>query len=362
MKPHCYAPWNHLFYLGQGGVAKPCCNWTGDVYTGDVSEYYESDYLTQIKQDMFEKKNINTTCHECAFKEKIHGSSSRTAINDSTERGNYSETKLSKLDIRPSNKCNLKCVMCTAEFSSLIEEEQIKQNIIEPLNIQTFDFETLDTSELCVLKLLGGEPTITNDVDDIIDFIESKGIIHNVALEYTTNGTSINNRWLNKIKNFRKVDVVISLDGTGPCFEYIRHGANWNHVSKNVERMQATMPVDAISVNVVVQFVNVAVIEKWIEYFLQFQVDNIDISPVLGSYAGSLSVLPDSLRLEKIELLTQYNHPVANKFLAVLEDAKFDQEDYDRFWIETRDRDLLRQTDIFSVDPVFREIYEMYNE
>ena len=79
------------------------------------------------------------------------------------------------------------------------------------------------------------------------------------------------------------MDVVISLDGTGPCIEYIRHGANWNHVSKNVERMQATMPVDAISVNVVVQFVNVAVIEKWIEYFLQFQVDNIDISPVLGS-------------------------------------------------------------------------------
>lgn len=356
-KPFCYAPWTTILYGGMYRAgAQPCCEWSGETYKGKIGKYHQSDYLKSIKKAM--KKNdmsfLSKTCEECIDQEKHNGKSSRTWINHYVNTGRYQLDKINKLDFRPDNLCNLKCRMCSPHSSSLIEKEMIELgwiNSIEKRDVR--DVLDLDLKDLKVLKLIGGEPTINKNMFDIMDHLARKDWAKNIQLQYTTNCTSINDFWLDKTKKFLSADVVMSVDATGDCFEYIRRGAKWSHVSKNIPKIIETS--NEYAFNIVVQTTNFAMIEEWIEYFLEFNENQIGFNNLNG-VIGTINVIPDYIKKEKIEYLEKINHPIAQNAKKYFENSKFNKIEFDKFWPYTEHRDSLWNTNIYDLNPIFERM------
>ena len=103
-------------------------------------------------------------------------------------------------------RCNLKCIHCRAEAQTERQEDELSTEKC---------FAVID--ELCgfsspILILTGGEPLYRDDIFDIARYAAGKGL--RVAL--ATNGTLVNEKVAEQIKESGIKRVSISLDGANP--------------------------------------------------------------------------------------------------------------------------------------------------
>lgn len=165
--------------------------------------------------------------------------------------GSWSNSGIQKTffyDIRYDNKCNLACISCGPEESSLWAKEMqlpsIKREVI------------LDIDQISKAKkvyLAGGEPLINDQVLALIQHIADSD--QQPELVINTNLTRINHHLkgcLNKIKN---LTVVVSVDAWEKVNEYHRWPMSWQKFLKNLEwlleircTIQFNTVVDAVSV------------------------------------------------------------------------------------------------------------------
>jgi hypothetical protein len=96
-------------------------------------------------------------------------------------------------------------------------------------------------------------------------------------------------------------------------------------------------------------------IEDWIEYFLDFFENCVNFNNLNG-VIGSINVIPDCIKKEKIEFLDRINHPVAQNAKVYFENSKFDKVEFDKFWPYTEHRDKLWKTNIYELSPVFERM------
>lgn len=117
---------------------------------------------------------------------------------------------LEELDLYLTNRCNLVCEFCSVqarEISSELPFSKIKEIILEA---KKFGLEEL--------HLTGGEPTLRNDLEQIISFAVLNGI--NVRL--ITNGTLLNKKRLVQLADCGLRSIMISLDGMQNYHDAIR--------------------------------------------------------------------------------------------------------------------------------------------
>lgn len=359
-KPFCYAPWTTLLYgsMYKAG-AQPCCEWSGETYKDNIENYQDSEFLQNIKKTMLEwdMSTISKTCQECIEQEQYNGKSQRIITNKRVEEKKYKLNIINKLDYRPDNLCNLKCRMCSPYSSSLIEKEMVEMGLITPIDKKDVsDVLSLDLSNLSILKLIGGEPTINKNMFDIMDYIIEQDWAKNINLQYTTNCTSINDFWLSRTKKFKEVDVSMSVDATGQCFEYIRRGASWDKVQQNILKLVET--TNKYDFSIVAQMTNFAMIEEWIEYFLEYNADRVNFNNING-VVGSLNTIPDEIKKEKIDYLKKLKHPVAKKAIKYLNLSKFNIQEFNKFWPYTEIRDKRWNTNIYDLHPIFDRMKNM---
>jgi len=362
--PFCYAPWTTIQYSGvyEGGGISPCCEWRGGKYKGLVKDYETSEYLNNLKKIMtnYALREINKTCKECINVER-HGSSqsTRQIINKYVKHGKYEIGKISKLDFRPDNLCNLKCRMCSPYSSSLIEEERLNLNIIDPIEKRnTDDVLDFNLKELKVLSLLGGEPTINKNLYPILDYFINNDQSKNMQLNFTTNCTSINPKWVKRVQRFKDLHINLSLDAAYEPYEYIRTNAVWKEVENNI--LVILDLTDDYHIHMIAQTTSFVCIEDWLEYFFQFPADNIVLNPLSG-LAGNLDCIPNTIKDKKIKWLKKHNHPLANKVIEVFESYKFRRDMLYKYFLRSLEYDKIRGTDIFKLHNDFYEMYEVLN-
>lgn len=361
-KPFCYAPWTTIQYSGvyEGGGTSPCCEWRGERFKGEVKDYKSSKYLDDIKKTMsdHDMSKISKTCLECIDVEK-HGSglSARQYINNFVEKGKYEVDKISKLDFRPDNLCNLKCRMCSAYSSSLIEEEKVNLGEIKPIEKRnTDDVLDFDLDNLKVLALLGGEPTVNKKLYPVLDHFIDNGQAKDIRLNFTTNCTSINPKWLDRVKQFKDTHINLSLDAAYSAYEYIRTGATWSEIEKNIPVILDL--TEDYHIQMIAQTTSFVCIEDWLEYFFQFPADNIRLNPLYGM-PGKLDCIPDSIKHKKISWLEKQNHPLADKAIEVFKSYKFNPDSLDKYFSKAFHYDKIRNTAIFDLHNDFEEMYNM---
>lgn len=147
-------------------------------------------------------------------------------------------------EVRPSNKCNLKCRMCSEGFSHLIMEENktIKNNKFHTMRPNTVylengnSFSKIDFNTATRVYIAGGEPTV---IPELYQFLRSciRENRTNLELNINTNAVKISEPLFDLFKQFKKLWFTCSMDGTGKVNEYQRWGTDTKKQIRNIHRL-----------------------------------------------------------------------------------------------------------------------------
>lgn len=329
----------------KGGGATPCCEWESDSFKGPAREYADSPYLRDIKEKMLDHDmgSIENSCRLCIDQEKLGIPSRRNIYHRWYENSDSIPRDILYYDYRPSNLCNLKCRMCSPLSSSQIAKEMGVEVTIR----DTSDFHSLDFSKMETINVVGGEPSIDPLVHEFLEKLVTDGVASNVQLRMTTNATNVNEKWKRIISAFKWTSVIISLDGIGSTYEYIRTNADWETVEKNCQEYLRYS--DEITYQVVASILNVVNVEEWLPWFSDSGVTTT-IWPVKSDDGIlTLATMPDDMRSEKLQYLSEINHDAARTIENMLIETKFNPTLHSNLSRWLKRMDLLRGTDFRSV-------------
>lgn len=301
-KNFCIAPFIHTNITNDNRCLL-CCNNESVIASLNESSFNEvwtSEVYKNIRQDLVNDLPIQG-CEGCYTTEKLGDISYRQIFNNrakldlkqkridldflSVDHGNKTKTPIS-YDIRASNLCNLKCVMCgpssSSEYAKEIDENKklydYSESLLFPqkiMNMKTDWFDDLEKSILAsnnpVVKLLGGEPTI---IPQYIDMLEKLVLAKNTGgkLQITTNLTNLNKKIKNILPKFRRSEVTCSVDGIDSVLEYIRYPIKYPAWQTNFESLldlSNNTENIMININLVVQVYNLYQLPKFLKYIAE---------------------------------------------------------------------------------------------
>jgi len=281
-KNFCILPFIHLATTTEG-TCRLCCKVskhdvilddTGTPYnvnTHSIDEIWNSSHYREIRRKILEEDQKLPECSVCWREEEIFYSEwsadkkdelpskrrkenqkwlhrEKTKIDDSWSNIT-SNPEIRYFDIRLSNLCNLKCRMCWPHFSSQISKEQkqfAEQGL--PTWYNKYEVKEWDTQRLWdginqnLIKLeeisfVGGEPTLHDEIYDLLEKLVETGQSKDIRLKFTTNLTNIQNRMLEYMSNFKNVQINGSLDGIEETNNYIRFPSDWHTVEGNIDKL-----------------------------------------------------------------------------------------------------------------------------
>lgn len=257
MNNFCVLPFTGIYGHWQGlkKEYRPCCEWQG----GFEQEYSSArDVWNGIEyqkvRESFNNRQMPKECSICVDDEKAGIESKRqyhnAAFSEETEYY-YNNKKVIVdnpiyWDLRPSNYCNLECVMCNPENSSAISSRvetytkkfKVKTGLNQPCGLREedsyYEFMKSNIDNVKEILLAGGEPLLMPQVVDILEWLTENNYSKNIRLRLLTNGTVFRSKWLEMLKSFKSLSMQISLDGVEEIVEYARYPNKWSVLERNV--------------------------------------------------------------------------------------------------------------------------------
>ena len=258
-KLYCTAPFNGL-HVDVNGMVQTCCK--GEIDLLDLSTdgvtnlkmKLSQSSLLDIQKSMLEDKPHNKNCNFCANFETSTGTGHvRHQFN--TVFPKIEPDKLitfKNVLIRFNNLCNLSCVYCGPNYSSVWEERL--QIPIKITKVKNYQEELLNLileyiNEIEEIQLQGGEPMLIKQNYSLFSRLPlSSRIIIQTNLSYDLEKLPCLDDLLKRPKE--NVLWALSLENINDQFEYVRNGANWSQWLKNVNYLLKHWP-DSIHVNFV---------------------------------------------------------------------------------------------------------------
>lgn len=268
-----------------------CCSMVRGPSTDKV-DFVNNEFLKE-KRILSRSEQI-PECKQCWDLEKSKGWSHRTESNRwlaglDDDIDPYS-TELLRFDYNVDILCNAKCIQCSSWFSSLWAAEDQMYGNARPFrtynNIRKNTFDSVDVSKLRHVYFNGGEPLLSTQPEEFLLKIQAQQDLGNLTVLFSTNGSTMpNQRLTDLLKKCKKTNLVVSLDGTGRAFEYIRNPLIWDDVKSNCIKMTE------LSDNIVVSFSNNIGIHNIDEVInIQEWYDDISDSVPFPSMAFNLTV------------------------------------------------------------------------
>lgn len=398
----CFYPFLELS-VNPSGYVKPCCYYDGFLYkdVNDINhkvpnynnvlniqekgttleDVWYSDNMKLVRKQMYQGTDKEyTPCEIC----KRDGPSSMRVrsinsyknnrqvlelVKKSIEDNFHVESLPQRLELKPSNLCNLKCIMCNSYDSSQIAKELADlsekydgitveagrlfsadniitksthaahdKNIVAPydqhiikikLENSTSDNAITDYSNneqlwatfckivpnLETLSFAGGEPTLMPFVERALTYCVESGHAEHITVFCSTNATNINKKLLELIPKFKLFEVICSIDGYGKVQEYARFPSKWPQIEKNYKALKQLMihPNVKVLLNITVTALNVSNLDEllnWVEGQAQeypyFQQWPYNINLLSHPVYQQASMLPPSIKNKAIAKLERY--------------------------------------------------------
>ncbi len=244
--PLCLAPWRSISIRPNGNVIPDGQYETpyGNINHQSLKDIFESKEI-KFLQKSISNKEFPRACQSCQKKELTIGHSRRIffehkirQFTPDQELDENSPVDIHYLDLNLSNRCNLKCRMCSSHSSSawVPEEKQL-------LNLKTINFrlnkypklhevdydnvlKNFDYPEyfqnLKGIALQGGEPLMAKRNIMVLEKMVEWGLASQITIDLSTNGTIISPQIRSLIEKFRQVDLYISIEAPGDLYQYIR--------------------------------------------------------------------------------------------------------------------------------------------
>lgn len=268
----CDVPWLNAS-LDVDGSVRPCCMFArqddaaaaefGNLKSHSLQEVWNSRGMVSLRRQFLAGEKP-TSCQRCWNEEAAGITSYRQSFKShrapkaQIDPFNVAPDQPLTLDLKLSNRCNLKCRICSPLASSLAlseaklhrseppnflawlerEEGYFLSNKItqHPVNLDTFRRWLPGISQL---ELFGGETTISEEVQQLEELIVAEGQAGKIALLFNTNASVFSPQAVDRWRQFRRVNICLSIDDIERRFEYQRHPARWSKVQDNLQKYHA---------------------------------------------------------------------------------------------------------------------------
>ena len=316
-KSFCSLVWNHQ-YVHTNGSFKYCCatnqkildkkNIPYHINNTSFEQVWNSDFMKQTRLKMIKSEPIEA-CVKCVEQEERGYTSMRRVDNkdeyiNSTRSDGSVEHFPKSVEVHYGNLCNLKCKMCSQNYSNQIGKELIEMGEDDPewlnwvmkesgnvnnwtnnltveykwfknekINNKLIKWISDHSEEICIL---GGEPTIIPEFWNIFDYCEKNNTLKDKRFTIVTNLTNVNPRvrqWLPKLKHWT---IWGSVDGIGARTEYIRYPSNWNKIVENLtvyKELIKEKKNGQIVFSPAIQLLNIDQLDELLYWFLEFSED-----------------------------------------------------------------------------------------
>lgn len=260
----CASPWAGL-QVNTNGTLMPCCEFDqansgfGKFYTFREYDQWQTNVMLPLKQDLLNGVK-SPGCRNCWTREAVDlstgyaATSLRTSINSMFKDVSADPDRVQlpqSLTVMFGNFCNLRCIQCGPVCSSSHQTEQRLNRVrFQELDLYRVDehtekkwWQTADFAEFLNkisqgvqhVFLHGGEPLITPEA---VAFLKSIPNPENIELSLTTNATVLTDQVYELIKKFKRLSIVVSLEGVGAQNDYLRYGGDWHTIVTNIRRFQ----------------------------------------------------------------------------------------------------------------------------
>lgn len=391
----CVMPWMNL-EINPKGIASPCCRYINNnffIENKSLDEVWNSNFFVELREQFLKNGMPSNNCSLCIREEESGIDSLRTYKNDDVlvERPemNYESFFNNKnpyspktLDLKLSNLCNLKCRICSPYCSSKWIKEAKDSNLFQDqFNLQgevagkdIFDERNLKildkwSHSLDKIDFFGGEPLLIDTHWKIINLLIDNGTSINIGLVYNTNGTQYKNEFIDKWKNFKYVNLHISIDDIEDRFTYQRHPANWSVVQDNFFKFKEEIEKYKLKGKgtcrpyCTVNILNIYYLPEYITWLENNSIYNCVFNLVHNPAYYSIQNIPDNIKKEisnKINNFIEKKNSSYNEtlkdYLNFMNDNQVKLEKWDKFLIETSRADLYRKENFKNT---FSDFYEI---
>jgi pyruvate-formate lyase-activating enzyme len=276
----CNTPWYELHIYWDGGLGI-CCqeehrlyqqlNQDYNIARMTIVEWFNSEPVKKFRTDILQNKRLSL-CKSCYVEEDLGGNSRRIRSNQksviftraafdesflqspgypsfahSQQHSGETDTHPIDLHVDLGNYCNLACKMCNAQASSTIASQEVRWGIDASRQYlgsnwtqddgvwNSFKQQLLAIPRLNNIHFMGGETLLTDRLEDLVDtFLEHRR--QDVCMSFVTNGTVFSANLLNKLRQFRRVGIEISIETVTDHNAYQRQGTDTDQVLSNIEK------------------------------------------------------------------------------------------------------------------------------
>lgn len=382
----CKVPWVSITLSGNGDI-KPCCVFKGgnqSIHKGDTLDSAWKDF-DSLRTEFLENKKPQS-CEQCWKREESLGHSRRFWYDDKISNWPKEYTlsppmTLRHMDLNFGNTCNLKCRMCGSWGSTTWFKEEVKLMKVntefkrdavdlKPTVIPASYWEDRKDmfSNLERIDFKGGEPMMQSGMFEFLEFLVKWGISKNITIAYTTNGTKTPEILKELWPKFKNVKVIISIEGTGDLYNYIR-GGDIQNIDQLVENIHWFDQFENLhgSFNSAIQIYNIFDLsnilewmrdrvnasERWHKNPDTFKFDCLVSNP---NYLD-INIMPDELKRKAIEKIERKDYKSLRFIKESLKKSSFDEKQWSLFINFTKTLDKFRKTDVREVVPELREYF-----
>lgn len=338
----CSVPWKEV-YIGPGGTYGLCCfsdqNHKGVDVTLDTPfvEHWNGEYMKQTRTAFAQGQSL-PQCRLCWQEEdagKISGRMRRNRqySNHSDLRldsnpfiiddDGTSQEKIQGLHFSVGNDCQLRCIDCSPIYSRSIKKDYEKLNwdvnFSTRKNSQSTDQWNNQKTQIYLwpmlreiikkngpmkyIRVTGGEPTLSRQLIEFLDWYHSLGYTKETNLFLSTNSVNIKPEFIDRLGLFQQCQLDISVDGVGAVDEYLRFPTNWEKKEKLIDELARLFP--SSSIHSTIYSLNVGALPDLIDWAVTKPIGH---SLQVLFYPDKLSVkhLPDEYKQELIAKLESY--------------------------------------------------------
>lgn len=360
----CYAPWHALSIRFNGDVV-PDCVYTGrhgNLLRESLPEIFSNVGLQKTKDSIL-NGILPLECQQCTKKEKVAGHSRRIffekELNPLIKSFDPNKTDIVFLEFNMSNKCNLKCRMCSGVNSTAWIKEDIKlsnnpcfkrptdhpdfgyHNLSEKIVDRLFEYPEY-FKNLQYVNIKGGEPYMEPANKKIMEYLIKFDLAKNITLDISTNGTIIDKEFDELALQFKNTKWHVSFEGTGKLYEYIRGDNTFSFKAFQTNLKEFKKFHNVILAGTVMTY-NVCHLKEIKEWFDGIKEDNFNL--VLNNVVVTPEYLNPCLLPDSILKNTGYKHNP---------DLAYQLKSFIEF---TKELDKIRKTNVLDVCPELRNLF-----
>lgn len=341
----CAQPWVSID-INPAGEFKPCCFYK-QALTDDngvpfksskdsLDTVYHSKSMRRLRED-FRQGKKPAHCSRCWKEEADNTISKRQLLKQrfkpNAYNANWEQDDISNLlflSVAFGNICNLKCRICSSGSSSQIATEAIEHSdhYLDKKEHPAYKSLTAgmwikdDTATIwddllnpnlnfIHVDLSGGEPMLSSKHFKVLQQLVDAGRAKDISIHYNTNGTVFPIRHIDLLKQFKEIDIALSIDNIDTRFEYERPGVTWDTVNANINQyLELKLENIKISLHLTINIQNVYYLPEICDWIQSKQFDSVHFSTLYDPPMLNISNVTSDARnliLQKLVSYQQYS-------------------------------------------------------